>query len=378
MPLPRPNLFVFGSVLIAIAALAACSGGSSSPPPFTSPTAAPTAPASVPSLAPATAATAVPLSVSSSSPQTVAIPPAAGLSGSIVLPAANLPAGTTLNVQTTTVPPAGVPALSIGRHTLSTSTGIQALYFQGLEFSATSTFPAYPAFSITLPSGYNPALGSFNLAFFNGTSWTEPIGTPATVSGGQLQFAGAAGPVTYQANQFYYFALYYTQTPPSPSPVPTATPTSSPPASPSATPISSPTAAPTGSPTAVPTASPSSVPTATPTASPTPSPVPTAGPLTATPNVLSFLGIDPSLAQNVMVSSAFFTGTFTASACVPSGTNPPAVVASVSSVDANGNFMVTPQAAGACTIDVSDGTRHVSVSVTVATSSLTVQSLRKH
>jgi CO dehydrogenase/acetyl-CoA synthase alpha subunit len=47
-------------------------------------------------------------------------------------------------------------------------------------------------------------------------------------------------------------------------------------------------------------------------------------------------------------------------------------------VSANGTFSVTPVAPGACTIDVADANaRHTAVSVTVATSSLTVNS-RKH
>src|ERR1700736_6370836 len=111
MRFPRPGPALFGPALLAFAALAACNGGSSSAPAFNVGTAAPTAPASLAPLAPASAATSVPLPAGSAAPQTVAIPPAAGLSGSIVLPSANLPAGTSLTIQTTTTAPSGVPAL---------------------------------------------------------------------------------------------------------------------------------------------------------------------------------------------------------------------------------------------------------------------------
>lgn len=371
MRFPRPGPALLGPFLFALSALAACNGGSSSSPPFfTGPSPAPTAPAAIPTLAPASAATTVPLAAGSAAPQTVTIPPAAGLSGSIVLPAATLPAGTSLDVQTTTTLPAGIPALSFGRKPLATSSGLEVLYYQGLRFTQSITFPGYPGFTITLPPGYNPALGSYGLAFYDG-SWHYPIGSAGSPSGQQIAFASASGPVTYQANQTYYFALYYAPSPPSPTPSPTASPT--------AIPTGTPTATPTPTPTPVVTSSPTTTPTATPipTATPTPSPTPTPGPLTVTPSVLSFLGTGSDLAATVTASSTFYTGSFSASACVsnPAVANP---VATVGAVGSDGRFTVTPANPGACTIDVTDSAqRHAQVSVTVATSSLTVQS-RKH
>jgi hypothetical protein len=304
-------------------------------------------------LAPASAATTVPLPAGSTAPQTVAIPPAAGLSGSLVLPAATLPAGTTLTVQTTTTAPSGLAPLSAARRTLAAS-GLQVLYYQGIAFTQSVTFSAFPAFSISLPAGYDPSKGVFELAFYDGHGWTYPLGAPGTASGQQLSFAAAAGPVTYAANQIYYFALYYAATQPAPTPTPTATP------------------APTDSP--VPTATPTTSPTASPTATPVPTPTPTPGPVTAAPSVLSFVGTGPELAKTVTVSSQFYSGTFTASACTNADPNSTAVIATVGAVAANNTFTVTPVTAGACSIVVSDaGQRQTTVSVTVATSSLTVQ-----
>jgi hypothetical protein len=99
--------------------------------------------------------------------------------------------------------------------------------------------------------------------------------------------------------------------------------------------------------------------------------------LTVSPSVLSFLGTGSDLTKTVTVSSTFYAGTFNAAACVsnPAVANP---VATVGPVGADGTFTVTPQNPGACTIDVTDAAqRHAQVSVTVATSSLTVNS-RKH
>ena len=355
----RTGRLLVGPIFLALAALAACNGGSTTPPPFSTGIASPTAPAAVATLAPATAATSVPMASGSAPPQAVTIPPAGGLTGSFTLPAATLPANDTLSVTTTTTIPSGVTPLSAGRRVRATSSGLQVLYYQGLQFSQSATFPAYPAFTIALPSGYNTSQGVFELAFYDGNGWTYPLGSAGVPNGQTLSFSSAAGPVTYQANRTYYFALYYAPTPPTPTPTPTATPV--------------PTATPTPTATPLPTATP--VPTATPTPTPTPTPIPTPGPLTAAPSVLSFLGTGASLAKTVTVSSTFSTASFSASAC----TNPQSTtVATVGPVAANGTFSVTPQAVGACTIDVSDGTnRHTSVSVTVATSSINVQS-RKH
>ena len=357
MRIPRPGPVIPGLILVALSALAACSGSPSTVSLYTG-QAAPTPPPSVPTLAPATAATTVPLAAST--PQPISIPPAAGLSGTLTLPAATIPPGTTLNVQTTTVAPTGVPALAHGRSVLATgSSGLEVLYYQGLAFSQTVTFPGFPAFTIALPSGYDPSVGSYGIAFYDGTGWHYPVGAPGTPSGQQITFTSAPGPVTYQANQVYFFALYYAPSPPSPTPTPTAAPTASPTASPSPSP------------------SVSASPTIAPTATPTPTPTPTPGPVTASPSSLSFLGTGANLAQTVTVSSTFYTGSFTASTCDGSSPGGP-TVASVSAVAADGTFTVTPDAPGACTITVTDATgRTATVGVTVATSNLTVQS-RKH
>ncbi|HEY0381915.1 MAG TPA: hypothetical protein VGC72_06925 [Candidatus Elarobacter sp.] len=340
---------VAGPIFLAFAALAACNGGSSTAPPFPTGTAAPTAPAAVATLAPATAATSVPLASGSAPAQQLAIPPAAGLSGSLTLPATTLPANDTLTITTTTTIPSGVAPLAAGRNVRATSSGLEVLYYQGLQFTQVTTFPAYPAFVISLPPGYDPSQGVFGIAFYDGNGWTYPLGSAGVPNGQTLSFSAASGPVTYQANRSYYFALYYSPTPPSPTPTPTATP--------------------------VPTATPTPTSTPVPTATPVPTPVPTPGPLTASPNALSFLGTGASLAQTVTVSSTFYTGSFSASACTNAQST---TVATVGPVAGDGTFSVTPQAVGACTIDVSDAAnRHTSVSVTVATSSITVKS-RKH
>ncbi|MDB5029179.1 MAG: hypothetical protein JWO66_2868 [Candidatus Eremiobacteraeota bacterium] len=347
MPPPRQGPARLWPVVLAAAILAACSGGSTDAPFVNTGTAAPTPPPTVPSLAPATASSSTPLAAGSSAALTVAIPPAAGISGSIVLPAASIPANTTLTVVSTTTAPAGVATLSsVLRAPRATgSTTIEPLFYQGLSFTQTVTFPAFPALSIALPAGYNPALGTFGLAFYDGAAWSYPLGAPGVANGQRIEFASAPGPVTYLANRGYYFALYYQQSPSSPTPTPTASP------APTATPV--------------------------PTASPVPTATPSPGPLMAAPSVLQFVGTGADLTKTVTLSSAFYSGTFSASGCVstPVAPNP---VASVGPMTPNGTFTVTPANVGACTIDITDAAqRHSTVTVTVSTSSLTVNS-RKH
>ncbi|HEY6237319.1 MAG TPA: hypothetical protein VIW69_19615, partial [Candidatus Elarobacter sp.] len=120
MRFPRTGRLLVGPVFLALTALAACNGGASNAPPFSTGTAFPTPPASVPALAPASAATTVPLPSGSASAQPVAIPPAAGLSGTLTLPAATLPVGESLDIVTTTTIPSGVTPLSAGRHVRAT------------------------------------------------------------------------------------------------------------------------------------------------------------------------------------------------------------------------------------------------------------------
>jgi hypothetical protein len=283
--------------------------------------------------------------------QPITIPPAAGLSGSFTLPAATLPANDTLAVTTTTTIPSGVTPLSAGRRVRATSSGLEVLYYQGLQFSQTVTFPAFPAFVIALPSGYDTSKGVYELAFYDGNGWTYPLGSAGVPNGQTLSFSSASGPVTYQAGRSYYFALYYSPTPPAPTPTPTA------------------------SPTTAPTVAPTTAPTVAPTTAPTPTPTP--GPLSAAPSALAFNGTGSDLAQTVTISESFATGAFTASACVstPATATP---VASVSAVAPNNTFTVTPTAPGACTITVTDANqKQTHVTVTVATSSLTIKS-RNH
>lgn len=380
----RSSPILPGFFLVALTALAACAGGSTNPPQLNTGSLT-TPPPTVPTLAPATATTSVPLA-SAATPQPVTIPPAAGLSGTVTLPAATIPPGTSLDIETTTVAPSGVAALNVGRfvqaaRTVASGSGLEVLYYQGVRFSQTVTFPAYPAFSIALPSGYDATLGSYGLAFYDGSGWHYPLGSPGVAaSSSQITFASASGPVTYQANQFYFFALYYAPAPPSPTPSPTPTATPSPSPQPTATPTA----------TAQPTATPTATPTSTPTATPTPTPVPTAGPLSASPSSLQFLGTGTDLAQTLTISSSFYSGGFTTDPnCTDSGGNVIATVATAATAsgarkttlavpDNNGRFSVTPVAAGQCTITVTDaGGRTIAVPVSVATSTLTVQS-RKH
>ncbi len=268
-------------------------------------------------------------------------------------PAATIPAGDTLTVTTTTTLPAGLPALSAGRRVRSTSSGLEVLYYQGVQFTQTVTFPAFPAFTIALPAGYNTSEGVFELAFYDGNGWTYPLGAAGVPNGQTLSFSGAPGPVTYQANRPYYFALYYAPTPPSPTPTPTATPVADTRADRDARARRRPRLR-----------------------SPTPTPTPTPGPLDRSteraelPRHRRVARADRHGQQLVLHRHR------SARRPAPTRSRRPSRPSARSARTARSASRRKPP--GACTIDVSDATnRHTAVSVTVATSSLTVKS-RKH
>ncbi|MGA2693757.1 MAG: hypothetical protein ABSF76_15450 [Opitutaceae bacterium] len=158
--------------------------------------------------------------------------------------------------------------------------------------------------------------GPYTLRFWDLQRFTQgnPISTITTVTldnGG----GGAVGATP-------------TPTPtPAPSPSPTPTPSPSPSPTPSPTPSPSPTATATPAPTPSPSPTPTPSPTATPTpqATPTPSPTPTPTPVPANPPSVSVSG--PPSAQ------AFQSVTLGATATMPAGGNPLALVVIDLSVD---------------------------------------------
>jgi hypothetical protein len=237
--------------LFAVAVLAACAGGgggtSSAPGPLPlgpTPTATPTTASqsfsssngvAIPSAAPG--ATTVPVALSSD---------ATGASANAALPAAaTVSADTTIAVTYTSVDPLLSPLSanrSVQGRTTRDETKSNSLAFLKLQFSADLSLPQAPGFTFTVP-GTIPTQGvAYWLAFYDplraAAGWQKGFEgpatvTPATVNGKsvtQFVFASNGQPLSFVANQTYWFAVIaVVTTAASPTPVPTTVPTNAPP-----------------------------------------------------------------------------------------------------------------------------------------------------
>ena len=148
--------------------------------------------------------------------------------------------------------------------------------------------------------------------------------------------------------------------PPNPAGPPGATPVPTP-LPPGVTPPPNPAGPPgaTPAPTPVP-------PGATPVPTPVPpTPVPAPNSVVLNPSSLAFTAAGPSYAQNVAISEGNYIGTWTT-------TNTCAGIATVSLVS-SASFSVTPVAAGACNVVVSDSAgKSTTLPVSVTTTAVTV------
>ena len=152
----------------------------------------------------------------------------------------------------------------------------------------------------------------------------------------------------------------------SPSPSPTATPIAT--ATPAATPTPIATATPVATATPIATATPAATATPVPTASPTATP----GALSLDKDSLSFL--DAATPQTVTATETGYTGTFTVDQSACDG------IATIAATPGNGpsqEFTVTPVAAGECTVTVSGFSTPKAFTVTVTTTAITGQSVRR-
>jgi plastocyanin len=147
-----------------------------------------------------------------SAASTHALPSVAGFGGSVSLPAASAPAGTTMTISLSTTAPAGVtlPQNAL-RRPASGFGGVSVLAFLTFTASGNVTFSGVPAFSLTIPSSANAA-GQFFLALSQspGNALAAQFITegPAAVSGTMLGFAGSSDSFSLQSGQSYVVALY--------------------------------------------------------------------------------------------------------------------------------------------------------------------------
>jgi hypothetical protein len=247
---------LLGGAVLGVALLAACGGGGggsgTSAPGGPLPPGGPTA---APSLAP---------SSNFSSSDAVAIPTPAPGAASVPVPLASDASGASVNAAipaSANVPPdatvastyssdgdASLPALSI-RRSVSSVRGLRednkktVIAYLRLEFSADVSLPQAPAFNFVVPGTLPTAGVSYWLAFIDplrsAAGWQTGFEGPATVTpaqtsngkaGTQLAFASNGQPITFIANQKYYFAVYAVgATAASPTPVPSTVPSNPPP-----------------------------------------------------------------------------------------------------------------------------------------------------
>jgi hypothetical protein len=236
----------------AVALLAACGGGgggtSSAPGPLPlGPTPTPT-----PSLSSAAFSSSNGVAIPSAAPGATTVPvalssDATGASANAALPAAaTVSADTTIAVTYTSTVDPSLPALSANRsvqgRTTRDETKSNSLAFLKLQFSADLNLPQAPGFTFTVPGTISTQGVAYWLAFYDplraAAGWQKGFEgpatvTPATVNGKsvtQFVFASNGQPLSFVANQTYWFAVIaVVTTAASPTPVPSTVPTNAPP-----------------------------------------------------------------------------------------------------------------------------------------------------
>ena len=221
----RP-LLLAGGVLCAVVIAACANGGPTEtlPPP-----------------AQQQASPAVGLTTLNGASVTATLPPASGITGSIVFPAGN---GTIAQATSVTAPSAVAPLSSArsgptlqsaARPVASSSRTIAAtavpsnavpLLYITLSTANGASLTAAPAFSLTLPTALTSVIPY--LATWSGTAWdavSSATGNPiaGTINGTNVTVPGGGGGIARLAGQSTYYSVY-TVPAPSPSPSPTPAP----------------------------------------------------------------------------------------------------------------------------------------------------------
>lgn len=249
----RISASLFGSAVLGAALLAACGGGGGTsgsalpgggPPPV-----ATTPPSS--STQSFSATDAIPIPTPAPGALNVAVPlpsDPSGASANALLPAsASIPPDATITATYSSSGDSSLPALSAGRSVNSRgvredSNKKNVVAYLRLQFSADVTLPQAPAFSFVVPQTLPTTGVTYWLAFLDplrsAASWQQGFEGPAVVSatttangkaGTQLAFASNGKPVTFTANETYYFVVYaVSATAATPTPVPSSVPSNPP------------------------------------------------------------------------------------------------------------------------------------------------------
>jgi len=131
-----------------------------------------------------------------------------GFSGVVNMPAPTSGAGAMVHVVAQTTQPSTVPVLQSAARRLASGANTPLLY---LSFTLDShvDFPSDLSFTLNLPqapaAGATYFLGTFDLDV---TSWRLAVIGPGTVSGSIVTFATPQTPMSWDANEPYWYVLY--------------------------------------------------------------------------------------------------------------------------------------------------------------------------
>jgi hypothetical protein len=238
-----------GAAVLSAALLVACGGGggsSGSSIPGTPPVAT-NAPAGAPQSFSASDAIAIPTAAPGAATVTVPLPSdPGGASANASLPSnGSIPPDATVAATLSSSGDASLPALSTGRSVNGRAVRVDStkdvVAYLRMQFSADVSLPQAPAFSFTVPRVLPTAGVTYWLAFLDplrtAAGWQLGFEGPATVTaattrngaGTQLAFASNGKPISFTANEAYYFVVYaVSATTATPTPVPSSVPSNPP------------------------------------------------------------------------------------------------------------------------------------------------------
>ena len=250
----RISTALFGGAVLGAALLVACGGGggsSTSAPGGGLPPVATNAAAGAPQSFSASDAVAIPAAAPGAATVPVALPSdPGGASAAAALPAngSTIPADATIAATYSSSADSSLPALALGRsaqsRTVRDDTKKDIIAYLKMQFSADVTLPQAPSFSFVIPRTLPTTGVTYWLAFLDplrtAAGWQLGFEGPATVTATtahgnaatQLAFASNGQPITFVANQKYYFAVIGVSTvAATPTPVPSSVPSNPPPES---------------------------------------------------------------------------------------------------------------------------------------------------
>ncbi|MBV9097087.1 MAG: hypothetical protein JO079_03425 [Frankiaceae bacterium] len=248
----RISTALLGGAVLGAALLVACGGGggsSGSGAPAGLPPVATNPPAGSPQSFSASDAVAIPSAAPGAATVPVALPSdPSGASANAALPSnGSIPPDATIAATYTSTADPSLPALARSRsvqgRTVRDDTKKDIVAYLKLQFSADVTLPQAPAFSFVVPRTLPTAGVTYWLAFLDplrtAAGWQLGFEGPATVTATttasgkaatQLAFASNGQPITFTANQTYYFAVVGVSTvAATPTPVPSSVPSNPPP-----------------------------------------------------------------------------------------------------------------------------------------------------